>query len=57
MAGEGVPYEAQSGAFPDVPVPDEPGQPIIVNPSDSAEMFELEGGVTGSVPGALGRTQ
>lgn len=58
MAGEGVPYEAQSEAFPDVPARDELGQPIIIiNPSDWAEMFEIEGGVTGSVPGALHRTQ
>lgn len=44
MAGEGVPYQAQSEAFPDVPVRDEVGQPIIINPSDWAEMFELECG-------------
>ena len=49
MAGEGVPYEAQSQTFPDVPVRDEMGQPYIIKPDDWLKMAEFQGGYTGSI--------
>lgn len=50
MAGEGVPYEAQSGSFPNVATPrSDLGAPYIIKPEDFFRMWQAEGGATGSI--------